>query len=112
MRLQDEPAYCGLATLAMVLNSLSIDPRRPWKGPWRWFHAGVHPASPLAEINQCEIVFVVLASNPVAGSRVEASFPLIAGMLDCCSPLTKVQEEGITLTQVWAVELPTPYTQP
>jgi glutathione gamma-glutamylcysteinyltransferase len=22
----------------MVLNSLNIDPRRPWKGPWRFFH--------------------------------------------------------------------------
>jgi hypothetical protein len=36
-RTQDEPAYCGLTTLVMVLNTLSIDPRRLWKGPWRWF---------------------------------------------------------------------------
>lgn len=28
---------CGLATLAMVLNALQIDPQRVWKGPWRWF---------------------------------------------------------------------------
>ncbi|KXZ56469.1 hypothetical protein GPECTOR_1g42 [Gonium pectorale] len=35
---QDEPAFCGLASLAMVLNALSIDPRRTWKGAWRWFH--------------------------------------------------------------------------
>ena len=35
---QDEPAFCGLASLAMVLNALAIDPRRPWKGSWRWFH--------------------------------------------------------------------------
>ncbi|KAI3694349.1 hypothetical protein L1987_77314 [Smallanthus sonchifolius] len=34
---QSEPAYCGLATLAMVLNALSIDPGRKWKGPLRWF---------------------------------------------------------------------------
>ncbi|KAH6773136.1 phytochelatin synthase 1 [Perilla frutescens var. hirtella] len=34
---QSEPAYCGLATLAMVLNALAIDPCRKWKGPWRWF---------------------------------------------------------------------------
>ena len=34
--LQDEPAYCGLASLAMTLNTLNIDPRRTWKGPWRW----------------------------------------------------------------------------
>jgi glutathione gamma-glutamylcysteinyltransferase len=35
---QDEPAYCGLASLTMALNALAIDPRRPWKGPWRWFN--------------------------------------------------------------------------
>ncbi|KYQ94006.1 Phytochelatins synthase [Tieghemostelium lacteum] len=34
---QSDPAYCGLASLAMVLNSLKIDPKRLWKGPWRWF---------------------------------------------------------------------------
>ncbi|KAI4301067.1 hypothetical protein L6164_034384 [Bauhinia variegata] len=34
---QSEPAYCGLATLATVLNALAIDPGRKWKGPWRWF---------------------------------------------------------------------------
>jgi len=32
--LADEPAFCGLASLAMVLNALSIDPRRTWK-VWR-----------------------------------------------------------------------------
>mmetsp|Transcript_54 Transcript_54/g.157 ORF Transcript_54/g.157 Transcript_54/m.157 type:complete len:457 (+) Transcript_54:192-1562(+) len=34
---QSEPAYCGLTTLSVVLNALSIDPQRVWKGPWRWF---------------------------------------------------------------------------
>ncbi|GAB5368214.1 hypothetical protein AAMO2058_001299800 [Amorphochlora amoebiformis] len=36
-RTQDEPAFCGLSTLTMVLNSLAIDPGRIWKGGWRWF---------------------------------------------------------------------------
>lgn len=27
-----------ICSLAMVLNTLQIDPRRAWKGPWRWFH--------------------------------------------------------------------------
>jgi len=34
---QAEPTYCGLATLAMVLNALRVDPMRKWKGSWRWF---------------------------------------------------------------------------
>lgn len=37
-RTQEEPAYCGLSTLVMVLNALSVDPGRVWKGPWRWYH--------------------------------------------------------------------------
>lgn len=37
-RTQDEPAFCGLSTLVMVLNSLSVDPGKVWKGPWRWYH--------------------------------------------------------------------------
>lgn len=34
---QNEPAYCGLGTLAMILNSLEVDPGRTWKGVWRWY---------------------------------------------------------------------------
>ena len=38
---QNEPAFCGLSTLVMVLNALRIDPGRQWKGPWRWFYEGM-----------------------------------------------------------------------
>ncbi|KAI8621905.1 Phytochelatin synthase-domain-containing protein [Chytriomyces sp. MP71] len=34
---QSEPAFCGLGSLAIVLNALEIDPQRPWKGAWRWY---------------------------------------------------------------------------
>lgn len=34
---QSEPSFCGIASLTMALNSLSIDPGRIWKGNWRWF---------------------------------------------------------------------------
>lgn len=37
-RTQDEPAFCGLSTLVMVLNTLEVNPWRVWKGPWRWYH--------------------------------------------------------------------------
>ncbi|GAA0146152.1 hypothetical protein LIER_06174 [Lithospermum erythrorhizon] len=58
---QSEPAYCGLASLSMVLNALAIDPGRKWKGPWRWFDES---------------------------------------MLDCCEPLEKVKETGISFGKV------------
>ena len=34
---QSDPSFCGLASLVVALNSLSVDPRRQWKGAWRWF---------------------------------------------------------------------------
>ena len=34
---QAEPAYCGLGSLAVVLNALEVDPGRVWKRPWRWY---------------------------------------------------------------------------
>lgn len=34
---QQEPAYCGPASLIMVLNSLKVDPNKTWKGIWRWY---------------------------------------------------------------------------
>ncbi|EEB09317.1 phytochelatin synthetase [Schizosaccharomyces japonicus yFS275] len=34
---QNEPAFCGLGTLCMILNSLKVDPGRLWKGAWRWY---------------------------------------------------------------------------
>ena len=32
---QSDPAYCGIATLCMILNACTIDPYRTWKGVWR-----------------------------------------------------------------------------
>ncbi|KAF0913042.1 hypothetical protein E2562_019815 [Oryza meyeriana var. granulata] len=32
-----KPTFCSLASLSIILNALTIDPSRQWKGPWRWF---------------------------------------------------------------------------
>ena len=34
---QADPAFCGLGSLVSGLNALGIDPKRAWKGSWRWF---------------------------------------------------------------------------
>jgi hypothetical protein len=34
---QSDPPSCGPATIAMVLNSLMVDPQKVWKAPWRWY---------------------------------------------------------------------------
>ncbi|KAI7905476.1 Phytochelatin synthase-domain-containing protein [Cokeromyces recurvatus] len=34
---QSSPYHGGVSSLAMVLNALEIDPKRIWKGNWRWF---------------------------------------------------------------------------
>ena len=46
---QNEPTFCGLGTLTMVMNALRIDPRRRWRdetGPgWRWWSDEMFPTS-------------------------------------------------------------------
>ena len=46
---QEEPTFCGLGTLTMVMNALRIDPRRRWhdeSGPgWRWWSDEMFPTS-------------------------------------------------------------------
>lgn len=34
---QGHPAFCGIGSLTMALNSLLVDPKRVWQGVWRWF---------------------------------------------------------------------------
>ena len=57
---QAEPAYCGLTSLAMVLNTLEIDPRRTWKGVWRWFVEDMvvtYCGEPLEDVEQNGVTF-------------------------------------------------------
>ncbi|KAK9281054.1 hypothetical protein L1049_003946 [Liquidambar formosana] len=71
---QSEPAYCGLASLSMVLNALAIDPGRKWKGPWRWFDESMLDCcEPLEKVKAKGISFgklVCLAH--CAGAKVDA----------------------------------------
>lgn len=71
---QSEPAYCGLATLAMVLNALSIDPCRKWKGLWRWFDETMLDwCEPLEKVKVDGISFgKVVCLAHCAGANVEA----------------------------------------
>lgn len=43
---QSEPAFCGLGSLAMVLNALTVDPGRRWKGVWRWVMSSFESLEP------------------------------------------------------------------
>jgi glutathione gamma-glutamylcysteinyltransferase len=54
---QSDPAFCGLASLVVALNALSIalsiDPGRQWKGPWRWFSEDLLDCCvPLADVRE------------------------------------------------------------
>ncbi|XP_061343394.1 glutathione gamma-glutamylcysteinyltransferase 3-like isoform X2 [Gastrolobium bilobum] len=71
---QSEPAYCGLATLTVVLNALAIDPGRKWKGPWRWFDDSMLDCcEPLAKIKSHGITFGKVACLARCnGAKVEA----------------------------------------
>ncbi|KAJ0963725.1 hypothetical protein J5N97_028847 [Dioscorea zingiberensis] len=71
---QSEPAYCGLASLSVVLNALSIDPGRKWKGPWRWFDESMLDCcEPLERVKAEGITFGKVACLAhCAGAKVEA----------------------------------------
>lgn len=71
---QSEPAYCGLASLSMVLNALAIDPGRKWKGPWRWFDESMLDCcEPLENVKTKGISFgKVVCLAHCAGAKVEA----------------------------------------
>lgn len=50
---QSDPSFCGLGSLVMALNALSVDPGRRWKGPWRWFAEDMLDCcAPLADIRK------------------------------------------------------------
>ncbi|XP_031742435.1 glutathione gamma-glutamylcysteinyltransferase 1 isoform X3 [Cucumis sativus] len=71
---QSEPAYCGLASLSMVLNALAIDPGRKWKGPWRWFDESMLDCcEPLEKVKARGISLgkLVCLAN-CAGAKVQA----------------------------------------
>ncbi|KAK4482350.1 hypothetical protein RD792_009503 [Penstemon davidsonii] len=71
---QSEPAYCGLASLSMVLNALAIDPGRKWKGPWRWFDESMLDCcEPLEKVKDKGIAFgKIVCLAHCAGANVEA----------------------------------------
>ncbi|KAJ3114349.1 nucleolar DEAD-box protein required for synthesis of 60S ribosomal subunit [Phlyctochytrium bullatum] len=55
---QSDPAFCGLSSLAMVLNTLEIDPQRQWKGVWRWYDETLLDClGPMEQIKQKGITF-------------------------------------------------------
>lgn len=55
---QPEPAFCGVTVLVLVLNSLSVDPARIWKKPWRWYSEDMMGCCrPLDEIKKNGITF-------------------------------------------------------
>ncbi|KAA8550729.1 hypothetical protein F0562_002413 [Nyssa sinensis] len=71
---QSEPAYCGLASLAMILNALAVDPGRKWKGPWRWFDESMLDCcEPLEKVKAKGISFgKVVCLAHCAGVKVDA----------------------------------------
>ncbi|XP_010542900.1 PREDICTED: glutathione gamma-glutamylcysteinyltransferase 1-like [Tarenaya hassleriana] len=71
---QSEPSYCGLASLSMVMNALSIDPGRKWKGPWRWFDESMLDCcEPLEIVKDKGIAFgKVVCLAHCSGAKVEA----------------------------------------
>ncbi|KAL3680692.1 hypothetical protein R1sor_023648 [Riccia sorocarpa] len=71
---QAEPAFCALASLSVVLNALSIDPGKTWKGPWRWFDESMlECCEPLEIVKERGMTFAKVAcAGACAGAAVHA----------------------------------------
>ncbi|MCO5587602.1 hypothetical protein L7F22_041551 [Adiantum nelumboides] len=90
---QAEPAYCGLSSLAVVLNALSVDPGRKWKGPWRWFDESMLDCcEPLENVKKNGITFSkVSCLAQCAGASVQAfranqsSLDLFRSFVETCA---------------------------
>jgi glutathione gamma-glutamylcysteinyltransferase len=73
---QEEPAFCGLSTLTMVLNALAVDPGRVWKGPWRWVHESMLDCCrPLELVKKEGVTFRQLAClGRCNGAEIDAEY--------------------------------------
>ena len=85
---QGEPAFCGPATLAQVLNALNIDPGRVWKGPWRWYDESM--------LDACVPREEVLAR----GIGLDA-FACLARCSACLRGLRRAVPRRLTCTRCW-----------
>ncbi|KAI8905095.1 Phytochelatin synthase-domain-containing protein [Gorgonomyces haynaldii] len=62
--MQSEPSFCGLGSLTMVLNALSVDPGRKWKGVWRWYADDMlECCKPLEQVKEQGLTFDQVAST-------------------------------------------------
>lgn len=90
------PSFCGLASLAMVLNALQVDPGRVWQGSWRRADPQgsrvtvVHSGGNDRRIKAAGAgIGFRLAQNGTPLRRFNRWFDEY--LLDCCEPLEKAR---------------------
>jgi len=47
---QGDPSFCGLGSLTTALNAILLDPKRVWRGVWRWFDESMLDCCEPAEV--------------------------------------------------------------
>ena len=87
---QDEPAFCGPACLAMVLNALRIDPNTTWKGGWRWFDERNLVASCCKPMDQIKVEGITLDEFASLGRCHGAAVTVFRPLLEKESKSAKV----------------------
>ena len=103
-RTQDEPAYCGLSTLVMVLNTLGVDPQRVWKGPWRWYHEDMLDCCVPLKVASTKGITMdefacVAACNTLSVNMVRADGDATEeGFRDLVKSLTKATDQVLVLS--------------
>lgn len=104
---QAEPAFCGLATLVMVLNALAVDPGVVWKGVWRWYHEGALACcKPIARVMQDGIdldEFVCLARCQGVSAALVRADEQAGGSLDAFRAVVERQARSTGATEALVV---------
>ena len=87
---QDEPTFCGLGTLTMVMNALCIDPKRGWRdesGPgWRWWSDEMFPTACSKSLDDFRRDGITLDEFAALGAAAGATVTM-----------TRPSDEGVTL---------------
>ena len=101
--MQSEPAFCGLGSLAMVLNALSVDPGKRWKGIWRWYSDDmIECCAPLDVIKEKGMTFDQLAATARGNGLIvvpkRADFTTFDEFLEDLKMVTKSDDKHMVVS--------------
>ena len=96
---QAEPAFCGVSSLVQVMNAMEVDPKRIWKGAWRWYSEDMLDCcKPLHEIERVRARVITVSDVHCVMTRARQRRP--------CARTSAASMPGSAAVQRWPQALP------